>query len=44
MAAIIRDDPDPLPADVPAPLRWIIERLLSKEPSERYDSTRDLLS
>jgi Tol biopolymer transport system component len=27
---------------VPVPLRWIIERLLAKEPSDRYDSTRDL--
>jgi Tol biopolymer transport system component/predicted Ser/Thr protein kinase len=42
MAAIIRDEPEPLPADVPGPLRWVIERLLAKEPSERYDSTRDL--
>ena len=42
MAAIIRDNPDPLPESLPAPLRWITERLLAKEPSERYDSTRDL--
>jgi eukaryotic-like serine/threonine-protein kinase len=42
MAAIIREDPDPLPAAVPLPLRWVIERLLSKDPAERYDSTRDL--
>jgi eukaryotic-like serine/threonine-protein kinase len=42
MTAIIREDAEPLPANVPAPLRWIIERLLAKEPSERYDSTRDL--
>jgi len=42
MTAIIREDTEPLPAGVPAPLRWIIERLLSKEPTERYDSTRDL--
>ena len=27
---------------VPAPLRWIIERLLAKDPAERYDSSRDL--
>ena len=27
---------------MPAPLRWVIERLLAKEPAERYDSTRDL--
>jgi serine/threonine protein kinase len=42
MTAIIREDADPLPASVPAPLRWVTERLLAKEPSERYDSTRDL--
>ncbi|HTC31956.1 MAG TPA: protein kinase [Bryobacteraceae bacterium] len=42
MTAIIREDAEPLPASVPAPLRWIVERLLSKEPSDRYDSTRDL--
>jgi Tol biopolymer transport system component len=42
MTAIIREDPEPLPGSVPAPLRWIIERLLHKEPADRYDSTRDL--
>jgi serine/threonine protein kinase len=42
MTAIIREDAAPLPATVPAPLRWIVERLLAKDPSERYDSTRDL--
>src|SRR6185436_8473492 len=42
LTAIIRDDAAPLPASLPAPLRWIIERLLAKDPAERYDSTRDL--
>ena len=42
MTAIIREDAEPLPGSVPAPLRWVIERLLAKEPAERYDSTRDL--
>ena len=42
MTAIIREDAEPLPDRVPAPLRWIVERLLAKEPSERYESTRDL--
>ena len=42
MAAIIEKDPEPLPQSVPAPLRWIIERCLAKEPSARYESTRDL--
>jgi eukaryotic-like serine/threonine-protein kinase len=42
MTAIIREDAPPLPASLPAPFRWIAERLLHKEPNERYDSTRDL--
>ncbi len=42
MTAIIREEAEPLPGRVPAPLRWLIERLLAKEPAERYDSTRDL--
>lgn len=42
MTAIIREDAEPLPESVPSQLRWIIERLLEKEPAERYDSTRDL--
>ena len=42
MTAIIREEAEPLPGSVPTPLRWIIERLLSKEATERYDSTRDL--
>jgi len=42
MAAMIRDDAEPLPPRVPAPLRWVIERLMAKDPAERYDSSRDL--
>jgi serine/threonine protein kinase len=42
MTAIIREEATPLPPTVPAPLRWIIERCLEKDPAERYDSTRDL--
>ncbi len=42
MTAIIREEAEALPATVPAPLRWVIERLLQKEPGERYDSTGDL--
>jgi Tol biopolymer transport system component/tRNA A-37 threonylcarbamoyl transferase component Bud32 len=42
LTAIIREDAAPLPATVPAPLRWIIERLLAKDPGDRYDSSRDL--
>jgi len=42
MTAIIREEAELLPASVPLPLRWVIERLLAKDPAERYDSTRDL--
>jgi Tol biopolymer transport system component len=42
MAAIIRDVPPPLPASLYAPLRWVVDRCLAKDPMDRYDSTRDL--
>ncbi|HYN20249.1 MAG TPA: serine/threonine-protein kinase, partial [Thermoanaerobaculia bacterium] len=45
LAAIIREEPEPigqLNPKAPAPVRWIIERCLVKEPEERYTSTRDL--
>jgi Tol biopolymer transport system component len=44
LTAIIREEPEPLEKTapgVPAPLRWIVERLLAKEAGGRYDSTRD---
>ena len=42
LAAIIREDADPLPPTLPAPLRWLVERCLNKVPGNRYDSTGDL--
>jgi Tol biopolymer transport system component len=45
LASVLRDEPAPIarinPA-LPAPLSWIVERCLSKEPAERYASTHDL--
>jgi serine/threonine protein kinase len=41
MAAIIRDEPEPLPASVPSPLCWTIERCLAKDAGLRYESTAD---
>jgi len=35
-SAILRDDPEPLEAHVPAPLRAIIGRCLAKDPALRY--------
>ncbi len=45
MTAIIREEPEPIAAaapSTPVPLRWIIERCLSKDREERYASTSDL--
>jgi len=45
LGAIIQDEPEPIASlnqKAPAPLRWIVERCLSKDPNDRYASTRDL--
>jgi serine/threonine protein kinase len=42
MAAIVREETPPIEEKLPAPLKWIIERCLAKEPGQRYESTRDL--
>lgn len=45
LSAIIREDPSPINhvnPTVPAPVRWIVERCLAKDPRERYGLTRDL--
>ena len=45
LASIIEDEPEPIgraAPKTPAPLRWVIERCLSKEPKGRYASTEDL--
>src|SRR5688572_6771736 len=45
LAATISDEVEPLRAkrpDAPAPLAWLIDRCLSKDPGDRYASTGDL--
>ena len=45
LTAIIREEPEPIGSinlQAPAPLCWIVERCLAKEPQKRYLSTRDL--
>src|SRR4030095_760187 len=45
LVAIIREEPEPLSQlapKAPAPVRWIVDRCLAKDPEERYASTKDL--
>ena len=42
LSAIVSEEPPPLPPGIPAPLRWIIERCMAKEPGRRYQATEDL--
>jgi Tol biopolymer transport system component len=45
LVAIIKEEPEPLSQAAPrapAPVRWIVERCLAKDPEERYASTTDL--
>jgi predicted ATPase len=45
LVAILREQAEPIGVqtpDAPAPLCWVIERCLAKEPDKRYVSTRDL--
>lgn len=41
--AIVRAPAPSLPADVPAPLRAIVEKSLEKDPEHRYQTMRDLV-
>jgi Tol biopolymer transport system component len=46
LAAILEDEPEPIrevEADVPGTLAAIVERCLAKDPSQRYDSTAELV-
>ena len=45
LVAIMREEPEPIGQanpKAPAPVRWIVERCLAKDPEERYASTKDL--
>jgi predicted ATPase/serine/threonine protein kinase len=46
LLAIVQENPEPiasLNSEAPAPLSWVVERCLAKEPEKRYASTRDLV-
>jgi serine/threonine protein kinase/Flp pilus assembly protein TadD len=40
---IVRADPDPLDASVPAPLQAIVAKALEKEPADRYQSMTEMV-
>ena len=42
MSAMLSEEPAPIERNIPAPLRWAIDRCLAKDPADRYESTRDL--
>jgi len=42
ISAILTEEPPPVERSVPGPLRWTIDRCLSKAPADRYASSRDL--
>ena len=45
LSAILNEEPESVASinsQTPAPLRWIVERCLAKDPQDRYVSTRDL--
>jgi eukaryotic-like serine/threonine-protein kinase len=42
LAAILRDEPPPLPPEAPASIKGIIGRCLAKEPSQRYQLATEI--
>jgi len=45
LTAIIREEPAPvsqLNPKVPAPVRWLVERCLQKDPEDRFGTTKDM--
>jgi len=43
LQTIIHGHPDPLTADVPQPVRGLVEKALEKDPAERYQSMREMV-
>jgi Tol biopolymer transport system component len=42
LSAILTEEAPPIERSIPAPLHWVIDRCLNKDPRDRYESTRDL--
>src|SRR5436190_10613351 len=43
MQRVIHGIPDPLGAEIPQALRYVVEKTLEKDPAERYQTARDLV-
>jgi serine/threonine protein kinase len=43
LKTIIHGQPEPLNADVPEPVRGVVEKALEKDPAERYQSMREMV-
>jgi serine/threonine protein kinase len=41
--AVVHAEAKPLPEDVPLPLRMLVEKALEKDPSDRFESMRDMV-
>ena len=44
IASVLKEEPPPLPLDVPAKLRWIVQKALRKKKEERYQTAREMFS
>ena len=44
IASILKEEPAPLPVEVPDKLRWIVEKALRKKKEERYQTAREMFS
>jgi serine/threonine-protein kinase len=43
LKTIIHGEPKPLSAEVPQPVRGVVEKALEKDPAERYQSMREMV-
>jgi len=43
-AAILKDKPSPLPAEIPERLKWVVAKALRKEREDRYQTVREIFS
>jgi eukaryotic-like serine/threonine-protein kinase len=44
IASILKEEPPPLPVEVPDRLRWIVEKALRKNREERFQTAREMFS